>query len=246
MNGWKAIIFDLDDTLYPERDYVQSGFRAVAAWAEMHLGIGTDDGFKQLEGLFDRGFRRDTFDRWLAMHGIWSKSHVVRLVEVYRGHAPDINPFPEVNVVLEGLKAAYRLGLVSDGYLAMQQRKLTALNLAHYFDAIVFSDELGREAWKPDPRPFELVLKRLGLVDGAPGVFVGDNPSKDFLGARNTGLTTLRVRRPNGIYARHEPPTPHHCPNAELASLSELPTALERLSELRKQEFLLEKNIRML
>ena len=39
MSRLEAVVFDLDDTLYPEADYVLSGFQAVADWAEVHLGI---------------------------------------------------------------------------------------------------------------------------------------------------------------------------------------------------------------
>lgn len=221
MSRWQAIVFDLDDTLYPERDYVFSGFRAVAGWAEAHLGIPAVQGLAELKRLFEAGVRGDTFNRWLAAHGLAPDSLVPQLVQVYREHEPTLVPFPEVPDLLNSLRQRYRLGLVSDGYLAVQQRKLAALDLAHHFDAIVFSDVWGPEAWKPNAKPFEAILQQLA-ADADKSVYVADNPTKDFLGARQAGMFTVRIRRPNGEYTHLGPPTAQHAPHWTIASLSKL------------------------
>lgn len=221
MKKWQAAIFDLDDTLYPEHDYVLSGFRAVSAWAETHLGIPAVQGFMELKALLDAGVRGNTFDRWLASHQIPVNGAIQELVHIYRNHQPTLTPFPEVPALLASLKDTYRLGLLSDGYLEVQQRKLYALNLTHYFDAIVFSDEWGREAWKPSVKPFKEILARLGTEAGA-SIYVGDNPIKDFLGARQLGMFTIWVKRPEGFYTSKQPPTAKHAPDLTLESLVEL------------------------
>jgi len=228
VSGWQAIVFDLDDTLYPERDYVLSGFRSVSAWAEDHLGIPAGQGFAELKGLFEKGGRGNTFNRWIEAHGLLPDSLVPQLVQVYREHVPTLAPFPEVPDLLNSLRQQYRLGLLGDGYLAVQQRKLTALNLAHHFDAIVFSDEWGREAWKPCTKPFEVILQRLAAAPPA-AVYVADNPTKDFLGARRIGMFTIQVCWPNAEYAHLDPPTIQHCPNLTIGSLCELEQALVEL-----------------
>jgi FMN phosphatase YigB (HAD superfamily) len=51
---------------------------------------------------------------------------------------------------------------------------------------------------------------------------VGDNPAKDFLGARRTGMVTVRIRRPDGIYRDSEPPTLEHKSDFEIGSVEEL------------------------
>ena len=55
------------------------------------------------------------------------------------------------------------MGLLSDGYLEVQQNKFKALDLAVFFDAVLFTDELGRQYWKPHTRPFKVLLQRLGV-----------------------------------------------------------------------------------
>ena len=227
MPVWRAIVFDLDDTLYPERVYVLSGFRAVAAWAEVHLGIPATLGIAELRQLFDDGVRGDTFNHWLESHGFQPDVWVPQMVQVYREHNPHIEPYAEVPGLLQHLRAHYRLGLVTDGYTEVQKRKLAALGLTSCFDALVFSDEWGREAWKPNTWPFETVLDRLG-VTGPEAIYVADNPTKDFLGARQVGMWTVRVRHPDGLYSHLEPPSPEHAPHVEIETLSDLETTLMR------------------
>jgi putative hydrolase of the HAD superfamily len=231
VSGWRAIVFDLDDTLYPERDYVLSGFRAVAAWSDPNLGIPAEQGFAEMQALLDQGVRSEVFNRWLEGHGLLDNGRVARLVALYRQHEPKISLFPEVTSLLSSLQNQYYLGLVTDGYWEVQQRKLAALNLAGYFDAIVFADEWGRGAWKPSPVPFYAVLERLGHLSPTQSVYVADNPAKDFLGARRVGMATVWVRRPTGFYANQEPADLEHHPDICVTSLDELSLALGRLTD---------------
>jgi putative hydrolase of the HAD superfamily len=222
-------VFDLDDTLYPEKEYVRSGFQAVAAWSEGNLGITAEQGFGELLRLFDQGLRGDTFDHWLEIHGFTERSLVAKLVEVYRQHEPVISPFPEIPALLRSLRVQYRLGMVSDGYLEVQKRKYRALKLARYFDAIVFSDEWGPKAWKPSTVPFQAILERLGRLAPGETVYVADNPAKDFLGARRIGMATVRLRRANGFHVSRSPLTLEHHPDITVAEFTELEPALQQL-----------------
>jgi putative hydrolase of the HAD superfamily len=222
---WQAIVFDLDDTLYPERQYVLSGMQAVALWARRELGLASEHTFAELRRLFEQGVRGDTFDRWLTGHGLKPADWVATMVDVYRSHKPQIALAAEVRELLVRLRRDYRLGLVTDGYLNVQRRKVAALGLERYFDAIIYSDAWGREAWKPCPRPFEEALRQLSVA-GPDTVYVGDNPTKDFHGARTVGMGTVRVRLRNALNSRLEPPCPAHAPDVEIAGLEHLEAAL--------------------
>ena len=227
MARWRAVVFDLDDTLYPERDFVLSGFRAVAAWVEREFGIPAHPTYTQLWTLFEGGVRGDTFDRWLAGTPL-SSSLAPRLVEVYRSHTPVILPYPEVHAVLEELRGRYRLGLLSDGVAAVQQLKIESLGLRASFDAIVLSDALaeGRKAWKPSPHPFLVLAAELGVAATA-AVYVADNPEKDFLGARRAGFGTIWCRRPGTEYSSLTPRSAEHAADDVLASLDRLAEVLD-------------------
>lgn len=222
MRKLRAIVFDLDDTLYPEQDYVYSGFQAVALWVEARLGICQDAVLEGLWRLFSEGKRGNIFDLWLSSLGIAPEPWVSQMIEVYRGHWPRISPYPDVLDLLPRLRQRYRLGLVTDGYVNVQRKKLEALGLTSYFDAIVFSDTLGKDAWKPSTIPFMAVLQQLG-TSGPEAVYVADNPLKDFWGARLVGMWTIRVRRPEGLYSHLSPPSPEYASDKEILSLDELP-----------------------
>ena len=230
MPRWRAVVLDLDDTLYPEAAFVRSGFRAVAAWASERTGVPAEEAEAELVSLFEGGVRGDTFDRWLAARGLGERVRVGDLVAAYRAHAPDIAPDPEAAPLLRGLRAdGAALAMLSDGDPGVQGRKLDALGLRDAFDAVVVTGELGPGAGKPSPRGYVEVLRRLGGVPPAEAVYVSDNPAKDFLGSRRAGMRSLRVRRPDGIYAALEPETSDHAPDAEVAGLDEVDAALDRI-----------------
>jgi putative hydrolase of the HAD superfamily len=224
----QAIVFDMDDTLYSEREFVLSGFRAVADRSSADLGITPERGYATLFELYSQGVRNDTFDRWLTIHDIARPELTAKFVEIYREHIPCITPFPETIELLKSLQGTYKIGLVSDGYLAVQQAKWTALGLAEFFDAVVFSDSLGRANWKPSTAPFELVLDKLG-VEPEFSVYVGDNPRKDFLGARQLGMYAIQVKRIDAEYGNLEPPGLEYQPHLIVDSIADVLMAIDRL-----------------
>ncbi|MEM2057592.1 MAG: HAD family hydrolase [Thermoproteota archaeon] len=224
----QAIIFDLDDTLYPEIEFVKSGFKAVSVWVEANLGIARELAFQQFLQLFAAGNRGNIFDVWLAQHSINSISWLSQMVKIYRDHYPRVAPYRGVPQILSQLKQSYRLALVTDGYVDVQKRKLKALGLSQFFDVVIFTDEFGKNAWKPSKVPFTIVLKKLKIC-GAHGVYVADNPLKDFVGARAVGLWTIRVRHPDGVYSHLEPPSSQFAPDIEIRTLGEIFTALNKI-----------------
>ncbi|MBN1910103.1 MAG: HAD family hydrolase [Pirellulales bacterium] len=223
---WLAVVFDLDDTLFPERQFVDSGMRAVADWGEQVLQIPAETTLDELRGLIEQHADGRTFNRWLANHHLDPEEWVHPMVQVYRKHEPTLTPYDDVSPVLQKLRRTCRLGVVTDGYLEVQQRKMAATGLEDRFDAIVYSDELGRDAWKPSTKPFELVLQRLGVAPDE-AVYVGDNPTKDFRGARQLGMETIRIRRPDGLYGHLKTACPEDAPHWQIATLTELVSLME-------------------
>lgn len=212
----RVVVFDLDDTLFPERQYVLSGFRAVDGWLKDARGL---TGFyDRAKALFEAGRRGNIFDVALAESGCsGDRALIGELVRIYREHAPALTLYEDARWAIDVLGARGPLGLISDGYLVAQQRKLAALGIAEAFQAVVFSDALGRDAWKPSPRPYQRLME---LIPGAPGefVYVADNPRKDFVTARRLGWRTIQVARREGVYHDVEAP-PEYRADAVITSL---------------------------
>lgn len=229
-----AVIFDLDDTLYPEQTYVRSGFAAVAAFLAPRIRATPASLAVRLAELHARDGRGRLFDTLIAEKGVPDPDRDLALsaVLVYRSHAPVLAPFPDVVQTLDRLRAAgVRVGLLSDGLASVQRAKLRALDeVVARLDAIVLTDELGREFWKPSPVPFRVACT---ILEVAPGdaAYVGNDPRKDFAGARLAGLRTIRVRElPDEGGARiatHERDDEHDADaDTTLAPFSALPGAL--------------------
>lgn len=215
----RAVVFDLDDTLYPESAYVASGFRAVGDALSREHGV---TGFGELAAsLAASGVRGNVFDEALRRLGRGDDAGrlVPWCVTTYREHLPAIELFPEAREALEELHGQVKLGVLTDGWLAAQRRKVEALGLAARVDAVVFSDSFGREHWKPSPVPYRAVAEALGVAhDGC--VYVADNPAKDFITARSLGWRTVQVSRPGQTHPA-VPPSEAHAADATAAGLRE-------------------------
>jgi putative hydrolase of the HAD superfamily len=194
-----AILFDLDDTLYPERQFVDGGFAAVAQFVASLTGRSSPAELtSRLIALHHEQGRGRLFDTLLAELDLPVDGDLVlACVLTYRTHEPSLQPFPGAVDVLRGVRAAgIRTGLVSDGHAATQHRKLSALpDVERLLDVVVMTDDLGDEHAKPSKMPF-LVACRLLAIAPADAVYVANDSRKDFLGARGAGLRTIQVGRP--------------------------------------------------
>ena len=190
-------VFDLDDTLFLERDYALSGFDAVGEWVQAKFGI---DGFAAAaRGLFERGVRGSTFDEALALCGAAPDADVVRaIVDVYRSHRPAIELLPDARRALAEL-AAVPLAVVTDGPVPSQRAKADAMECGRWSRVTILTGELGAGFGKPHPRAFEEV-ERLTGVRGPGCAYIADNPAKDFVGPKSLHWRTVRVRRPGSLH----------------------------------------------
>jgi len=228
MGRFRAVIFDLDDTLYSERQFVSGGFVAAARWVAGQATCSADGCARALQRLFDRGERGHTFDMWLAEMGL-PPALSTGMVRAYREHRPDLALHDDVaSAIAHCTQAHLATGLVSDGYLDVQRRKVASLGLAEILTTIVLSDEFGRAFWKPATKPYLSAVERLDVLPHE-AVYVGDNPRKDFEGARRSGLRSVRIRRSDGLYASEEAARRDAEPDREIKSLCHLGEVLAAL-----------------
>lgn len=175
----KAVVFDLDDTLYPELDYVKSGFRQVGN--EMEKKFGVHDAYKKLYDSFLID-KKDVYTRVLRDYKVdFNESDVAELINVYRHHKPELILSDEVRQTLSALRQkSLKTGIITDGRPFQQWAKIEALGLKALVDCIIVTDELGGiEYRKPNPLAFTEMCRFLA-VQPEEMVYVGDNPQKDF------------------------------------------------------------------
>ncbi|MET0659706.1 MAG: HAD family hydrolase [Steroidobacteraceae bacterium] len=227
LNPWQVhtVVFDLDDTLYPERDFVLSGFAAVDRWLRANHDV---EGFEsQAQALFAKGQRGRIFDQVLEILPTRLPAELVpTLVEVYRSHQPQLRLFADAEDALTWI-ATTRLhsALITDGIGAVQRGKIEALGLCSRIGRCIVTDELGgKQFWKPHQEAFRRIMAAYpGPTDGY--LYVADNPRKDFIAPHQLGWRTLRLRRAGTEHAEYEGTT-DELADGEISTLASLPQFL--------------------
>lgn len=187
----RAVVFDLDDTLYPYRRFRLSGFLAVARHLEATRGLDVRLGFAALAGATHSRHRGRELQACIEQHDLPALD-LPELLDVFRHHAPRLRLFPSTARVLARLRAGgWRVGVVTNGQPTIQARKVEALGLAAHVDTIVYAMSCGRGLGKPEPEPFAAIARQLD-VRPAHIVFVGDDERCDVAGARAAGMLSVR------------------------------------------------------
>lgn len=191
----QVILFDLDDTLYDEMQFVKSGFKAVSLYISKDNNIEQKVVYQLLLDVLEEHGRGKTFDIVLKKLGLYNKKFIPKLVEVYRTHKPNLFLYPEISNVLSTLrKQGYKLGIITDGNVEVQRNKVEALKIKNFFNCMIFTDEYGIEKQKPNPLPYQKAMEKLE-ASANEIVYIGDNPYKDFITARKLGIFTIRIMR---------------------------------------------------
>ena len=197
----KVIIFDLDDTLYNERTYVFEAFKNVATYISEKYKLDFEILYKDIIDIFYKEGRGRIFNLICEKYKLSEDIEV--LVKVYRDTEPkEIELYEDAKDFISYTKnKGYKLGIITDGMASVQWKKIKALNLESLIDKIVISDELGRENWKPSEMPYKEILNYFE-INPKEAVYIGDNPNKDFIGAKKLGIKTVRVIRVEGDHMK--------------------------------------------
>lgn len=219
MEPISAIIFDLDDTLYPYDPCHDAALEAVS-----ELGVGAKlakngDEFRVLYAQARSEVKTHIGDVAASHHRLF---YFQRLVErSFKRVSPPLvlqlyqtywNVFIKTMKIDEGGEALLAhlhgrgipIANISDMSADIQHRKLIQLGVDEYFSSVVTSEEAGAE--KPNPKLVQLALDRLGVPRSRSVVLVGDSPNRDLAMAERAGLTSVwrkrgRAALPIGITA---------------------------------------------
>jgi putative hydrolase of the HAD superfamily len=175
----RTVVFDLDDTLYDEADYVRSGKLAVAKCLQNCFASDISENL-----LNDSGDFLATACQAFGLAPAVKNS----LLWVYRMHQPSIALRTGVAELWSRLKSAgLPICILTDGRAITQRLKIAALGLIP--DGVYISEAIGAE--KPSPLGFQMVMLDFPAAEY---VYIADNPAKDFvaphaLGWRTCGIT---------------------------------------------------------
>lgn len=188
-----AVIFDMDDTLYKERDYRLSGWNAVACCFAAACQTTPDSLFKQMSANPQYAF--ETVRDMAEEHGV--QVPVDMQLNIYRSHRPDIALDSDTKNVLNELRSNnIALGVITDGRPIGQLNKIAALELSQYMDSNLIIPTALYNTDKHSATPFKMMMQRLPNVSSF--VYVGDNPEKDFIHPNRLGWTTIMLADNNG------------------------------------------------
>ena len=196
----KAVLFDLYDTLISEKEYVSSGFNVVSKEIANKYNLDCNEVYRRMNAIFEKS-SQNVFNRVLASFNIlYSKDEILSFISIYRNHKPSIQFYDDVIPTINKLKKnRVKVGIITDGYKETQLRKIEALNCRTLFDEIIITDELGKEFWKPHEKSYKIMAENLEVKFNEM-VYIGDNVEKDFKGANNLGILTVRIEREEALY----------------------------------------------
>lgn len=190
------LVFDLDDTLYDEFSYVKSSFKAVASYLSGKLKVNEDKIYIELMEILAKEGRGKIFNIYLEKYGLFSKKEVLSCLHVYRSNYPEIELYSEAKRCLIRFKN-YPKYLVTDGNKRVQTTKIKALNLTPVFKRTLPTHNFGVRRAKPSTYVFHKILN-WEKANPSDLVYIGDNPSKDFVNLKKEGFHTIRVL--TGLY----------------------------------------------
>ena len=200
----EAVIFDLDNTLYDEEQFVRSGFRAVSNYMTEKHGIDKEVFYHLLLSIFSKRGRERVFDTALSEMNLCKKEIVLEMVEIYRSHLPQISLYKAAHDVLLEIKKKYRVALITDGIKKVQESKVKALGIEDLFDVITYAIEHGG---KNNIQAYLTTLRKLE-IEPSQSVYIDDSP-KGLTIARKLGIHTARILKAERgnirVYEHYEP-----------------------------------------
>lgn len=197
----KAVLWDLDDTLYSRRDAARQLFPGMF---KSLLYPDRDDAFLHEAADYmmtqvprNSMIHETAFQALMAKYPPDSPYVRSRCVDYYYAHMRDfVVPSPEPLEVVKKLKAmGIKVAIVTNitpDLLESQKAKVKALGIAHLFDAVIYSAEFGIH--KPDRRIFDHAAAILGVPNDQ-CVFVGDDPNSDIAGALGAEMEAVWLDR---------------------------------------------------
>lgn len=221
----QLVAFDLDDTLYNEKDFVFGAFKEVSEYLSAKYNLNSEDVYIDMINILQSHGRGKIFNIICDNYNI--NEDIKALVQVYRNAKPKLKLYEDSIEILNKLKYNYKLGLITDGLGYVQWNKIKLLEVEKYFDNIIVTDDLGREYWKPHIMSFKNMAEKFKFLPNE-CIYIGDNPNKDFYGAKKLGYKTIRLIREAGDHIHVRLDSEYEA-DYEVSSLNEIIPIIEEI-----------------
>lgn len=198
----KCLIFDLDDTLYYEKTYVLEAFKEVCRYLSSKYGNNYNEVYKRCIEILSQYGRGKIFNILCEEYGF--HENIKKLIEIYRNTKPKLKLYKKSNEIFDfAKKNNLKLAIITDGCSKVQWNKIKALRLEEIMDKIIVTDDYGKGYGKPHEKSYKEVINYLNLKSDE-CVYIGDNPNKDFIGAKKLGMKTIRIIHEQGDHIDDE------------------------------------------
>jgi len=187
------LIFDLDDTLYPEITYVKSGLKEVSLFLYNNFDIDKELAYLEMYQFLRIHGRGKIFDNILITHDIFTKKNLNKCISVYRKHKPKIELYKDAKECIRRFKN-FKKYIVTDGNIIVQRNKIKSLDLNSSFEKIIPTYQYGISFSKPSLNCFNMILSYENTKPENM-IYIGDNPYKDFINLKKIGVKTIRILR---------------------------------------------------
>lgn len=189
LNYNSFFIFDLDDTIFREIDFLQSAYWHIAQKIASCTGANASNLYNEMWLRYQS--KENVFALLVQQYQTDMPSLTLQwLLQEYREHIPKIEMIEGTAAFLDHLKQRQiPIGLITDGRSTTQRNKLKALNILNEFSDIIISEEFGSE--KPDERNY---LYFANKYPASEFYFIGDNIKKDFIVPVKLGWKTICIK----------------------------------------------------
>lgn len=196
----EAVVFDLDDVLYSQKDYVRSGLRQIAAdLSKVH------NCYNRMCAALEKG--QLPVETILKEEGMQTPEKVRECLDILVEHSPDIRLYPGVPELFRELRRKKKyIAVITDGKPVMQNQKIDALKLRPLVDEILITDELAGNAdahvfRKPNDLAYLIMRRRLGVALRNMA-YVGIDPERNFAAPQKLGMRCYMYVNKDSLYAK--------------------------------------------
>ena len=194
----KAIGFDLDNTLYDQRDFEFPVFKIIAKVVGVKFSLNSEIFLANLINLYEKGERNRLFDKAIkeTLNFIppdWEEFVQKELLPIYRTYTPPrLQLYPEARELLWFIKSCgICIAIITNGRYEIQRKKIELLGISSLMDLILISDAFYPPLRKPDPRIFKFFLCFFN-VNPKECIYIGDDENIDK-SCEKVGIKFIKV-----------------------------------------------------